>query len=536
MHHRCLLIPIVVALFLCSIVCINAIETTTLHTTYGDVVGVVDRSAPIPVAVFKGIPFAEPPVSELRWKRPVPIKAWSPKVLNATQPKASCAQFGKVQVEHGPNTQNFVLSEDCLYLNLYIPHAKTADDKMALMVFVHGGSFTSGSANAIAYNALNLSRSENVMVAVIQYRLGILGFMAASELQKEDPHQSTGMYGMQDQREAFLFLKQLFRDGSCGPVTLFGESAGGASVLFHTLLAGSNSQGLFDQVIAESPAPWRTPTLPVAQASTAKVAAMLQMSPPLNVQALRQVEWEVLVAAANNLSLLTQGKEVFIPVIDGSEWSKPPLKLLEEGVGLQMKGPVMIGHNANEGTVFEIQNLLVNDTGYRELLRASFNASFARELYTLYNPQDYVTPFGAISAVFGDAVIACPAFLAATYYRTSYRYLFTAPLTPILGACHTVELAFVFQNQVTYDGLPFPFDAARQSLAVGTSAAWSSFAFTGIPVVGTRSYDAPNWPSLQASGQTMTLGLEGGKLVKEVQDNERVCGMWLQFFRDGGFA
>jgi carboxylesterase type B len=208
------------------------------------------------VMSFKGIPFAAPPVGDLRWKPPVPPAKWNG-VLKADHFSASCPQRvreGQQAPESSPYTAEFhvhgAVSEDCLYLNVWTP-AKTPAEKLPVMVFFYGGAFTSGSTSVPAYDAEGLV-TKSVVTVTINYRLGLLGFLTSPELDAESPHHVSGNYGTQDQVEALKWVARNIAafGGDPGRVTIFGQSAGGGSV--HFVSISPLARGLFARAISES--------------------------------------------------------------------------------------------------------------------------------------------------------------------------------------------------------------------------------------------------------------------------------------------
>ncbi|HEV2783772.1 MAG TPA: carboxylesterase family protein, partial [Actinophytocola sp.] len=190
--------------------------------------------------LFQGIPFAAPPVGELRWRPPQPPAPWRDP-LDATAPRGACAQpgsFGR------PETFN----EDCLYLNVTTP--RRAGHRLPVMVWIHGGSYTTGSG--AIYDARKLAVEGGVVVVTINYRLGPLGFLALPALTGEQPGIQSGNYGIEDQQAALRWVRRNAAafGGDPGNVTIFGESAGSGSVCAH--LVSPTAAGLFHRAIGQS--------------------------------------------------------------------------------------------------------------------------------------------------------------------------------------------------------------------------------------------------------------------------------------------
>ncbi len=192
------------------------------------------------LAVFKNIPFAQPPVGDLRWKEPLPAKAWTG-VRDATAFGPMCNQNDNKQLPH---------SEDCLQLNVWTPKWP-APSRVPVMVWVHGGGNTAGSGVEALFNGEVLAR-HGVVVVNVNYRLGIFGFFAHPGLTKESPHYAAGNYGLADKVMALQWVRDNIAKfgGNPANVTIFGESAGASDV--NALIASPLTKGLFVRVIAQS--------------------------------------------------------------------------------------------------------------------------------------------------------------------------------------------------------------------------------------------------------------------------------------------
>ncbi|XP_078377736.1 cocaine esterase-like [Oculina patagonica] len=229
---------------------LHLVKSITVTTKYGDIEGLVasypaysypNASGPFKsVSKFLGVPFAAPPIGELRLKPPQPPKEWKPNVRPAKKHGNVCWQgkYYEQMIKHFD--PNFSYSEDCLYLDVYTPNVSS---NLPVMVYIHGGSYELGSAVLFPGDILALY---GVVVVVIQYRLGPFGFLTTGDLA------APGNYGMLDQVEALKWVKENIEHfgGDPNKVTIFGVSAGGTSVALHLL--SPLSQGLFHQAIAES--------------------------------------------------------------------------------------------------------------------------------------------------------------------------------------------------------------------------------------------------------------------------------------------
>ena len=194
---------------------------------------------------FLGIPFAAPPVGDLRWKPPQPVVAWSG--------VRECIKYGPASPQLPyPGLNIDRTDEDCLYLNVWTP-ATSPDDRLPVMVWIHGGGYQYGSASEIQYGGASLAK-KGVVVVTVNYRVGVFGFLSHPQLAAESPQGSTGHYGILDNIAALEWVQRNIAafGGDPSRVTIFGESAGGNSIV--ALMQSPPAKGLFHQAIAQSPA------------------------------------------------------------------------------------------------------------------------------------------------------------------------------------------------------------------------------------------------------------------------------------------
>jgi len=209
--------------------------------------GLISGSVVDGVRSYKGIPFAAPPVGELRWKAPRPVGAWEGvRECDAFGPDCPQAPYSESSIYYSPPRKQ---SEDCLYLNVWT--AAKAGEKRPVMVWIHGGALTRGSGATRSYDGTALAK-KGVVLVTINYRLGPLGYFAHPELSAESPHRSSGNYGVLDQIAALKWTQKNIAafGGDPGRVTIFGESAGSWSV--NALVASPLAKGLFQRAIGQS--------------------------------------------------------------------------------------------------------------------------------------------------------------------------------------------------------------------------------------------------------------------------------------------
>jgi para-nitrobenzyl esterase len=307
-----------------------------------------DSDAASGVKIFRGIPFAAAPVGDLRWRAPAPVAPWT-EVRAATTFGSPCPQPGTLAVMMGgtlPPT-----SEDCLSLNVWTP-AATAADKLPVMVWIHGGGLSLGWSSQGAYDGIELAKRGVVFVS-INYRLGPLGFLALPALSEESGNNASGNYGFLDQVAALQWVQRNIArfGGDPKQVTIFGESAGGTSVF--ALLASPTTEGLFQRAIAQSP--WVTDTNIAALKTPGKIVGSAEAM---------GTQWaETIVGAGGDTSLANLRS---IPAVDmiGDQKPQLPMFITVDGqfmpangeeifrTGAQRQVPMIVGTNADEGTLF----------------------------------------------------------------------------------------------------------------------------------------------------------------------------------------
>jgi para-nitrobenzyl esterase len=298
------------------------------------------------IRVYLGIPFAAPPTGDLRWRPPAPVLPWDG-VKETKQYAATCPQPGS------PAPLN--MSEDCLYLNVWTP-ARSADEKLPVMVFFYGGGFKEVAFSMPVYNGTTLAQ-KGVIVVTPNYRLGALGFLAHPQLDAESPHNASGNYGILDQQAALSWVQRNIGafGGDPSRVTIFGQSAGAESTLIH--LASPTSKGLYQQAIVESGPFWAHGAIINATHSKAdaeqfgqEYATSLGYPGPDAIAQMRKLSPEALINATPSPSpgFWTTHTVMFEPTVDG--WILPDtmdnLFLLHK----ENPVPLMIGNNADDGT------------------------------------------------------------------------------------------------------------------------------------------------------------------------------------------
>ena len=449
------------------------------------------------VHFYKGIPFAAPPVGDLRWKPPQPVKPW--------EGVRACTEFGPwcPQPKQFLGRETGTQSEDCLYLNVWTP-AKKAAEKLPVMVWVHGGGCTTGSGAAKFYDGEALAR-QGVVLVTINYRLGPFGFFAHPALSKESERGVSGNYGMLDQIEALRWVKRNIAAFGGNPecVTIFGESAGSASV--SRLMVSPPAAGLFHRVIAESGGvsghnrhlKEQVGNLEPMEKVGEQIAAKLGCDKEANpLAALRAKSAEDVLAASDPAQGLFGKGVKFGWIVDGWLLPDDPSKLFE--AGKLCKAPLMLGTNADEGTTFLKQLPVKGVMGYDLLVRNLFRGSAAEMLRLFPAAADDEVP-GALNRLTTATSFVWPARSMARSMEKAggkaYLYHFTR-VPPLyrekgVGAAHASEIPYVFDHSAALSGV----EEKDRDLAKVMSASWVRFAKTGDP----NGTGLPKWPAYAAA-------------------------------------
>jgi len=423
---------------------------------------------------FLGIPYAAPPVGELRWKLPAAGPSWSG-VRDATKPGASCEKD----------------VEDCLYLNVTTPAGAKPGAKLPVMVWIHGGAFlvgTSMGAFGATHDGTEFAK-KGVITVTFNYRLGHAGWFAHPALTAEG---HTANYGLADQVAALKWVKANIASfgGDASNVTVFGESAGGISVLY--LMLTPDSKGLFQKAIGESSFPRHTP-FPLAKAEAdgvkAAKAAGIDGTDAAAAAALRKLPLSQLPYAGG----FTERAQ---PILDG--------KLITSGItqgfaaGRQAKVPLMIGGNSNEASLFKPQPAQLDaiPAAAQPVLKAAYDAKGTDNRLQMVN--DLAT----------DTFITEPdrnlARLASKAGQPVWLYYFSfvpeKARGTALGAPHVAEVRYVF------GGAKQRFSAEEVPVSTAMNAYWAAFAKAGTP----GAAGGAAWPKFDAAKEaSIEFGVDG---------------------------
>ncbi|NBC03460.1 MAG: carboxylesterase family protein [Bacteroidetes bacterium] len=474
----------------------ESIDTIT-STDKGEVEGVYNSETGI--YSYKGIPYAKAPVDELRWKAPQSADSWEG-TLDATEFGPICMQ--REPVPFSMWTQEFIapagnMSEDCLNLNIWTKEG-SVDANRPVIVFIHGGGFNSGSGSVPIYNGESMAEKDVVFVTM-NYRVGILGFLAHPELTEESPNNASGNYGLMDQVAALEWVQNNISNfgGDPNNVTIAGQSAGSFSVNY--LVASPLASGLFHRAIAESGAA----LLP---------SARLTMDNTLSSAEERGLEADSLLGGSGISelrelsadSVLSAQGQFGTPIIDGYVIPDQIYALFEEGNYNEV--PLLTGWNEDEGFSFgpppkaeEFRKNIQNQYGE--------NADDVLELFP--GETDSVTQQSqknlSMLNTFGLQNWKWVQMQNQTSNAPVYLYQFTrdVPYTSEqqdFGAFHTGEVPYAYNTLHTSDR---PWEQTDRQLAEMMSSYWASFAKDGDP----NGEGLPEWPAAELGDyQTMFFG------------------------------
>jgi para-nitrobenzyl esterase len=483
----------------------TGIVNAQVKTTNGELKGSATRDGRL--RIFKGIPYAAPPVGGLRWKEPRPAATWEG-VRDATGFGAHCVQ-GPVFPDI---TFNRPASEDCLFLNIWTP-AKTAEERLPVMVWIHGGGFQAGTGPEPRHDGEAFAR-KGVVLVTLNYRLGVFGFFSHPELTRESERNASGNYGLLDQVAALRWVKDNIAafGGNPNNVTIFGESAGSFAV--SVLMASPLANGLFHKAIGESGAyfsagPTTLPLRPLAAAEQQGVTFASSLGAD-SVAALRGKPAEEILGGA------MKTMPWFAPSLDGY--------FLREDVhatyraGKQARVPLLAGWNADE---VRVSVVLGKDKPTRarfvEQTRKRFG-DHADAVLAAYPASNDAEAVEAAAALASDLFIGHGTWKwieahsqtgGAPVYRFSFdRKIPVAPDATFngvaatsrdIGARHAGEIQYVFG---TLDSVPnVRWEASDRKLSDAMTTYWTNFARTGDP----NGPGLPEWPRYDTTRRVLHL-------------------------------
>lgn len=458
--------------------------------------------------VYKGIPYAAPPIGNLRWKPPQLVEPW--------QGVKACTEPGPAPMGYYSSLFPFYSkpNEDCLYLNVWTP-AKMSNDKLPVMVWIYGGAFRFGEGDNPLYDGTKLAQKSAVVVT-FNYRLGPLGYLAHPLLSKEDPHGSSGNYGLLDQIAALQWVQKNIAvfGGDPNRVTVFGQSAGATSILF--LMVSPLTTGLFQCAISESAydgpsfqdlneSKWGNPPREDIGLQLAKDLGCDTAADPIACLRAKPAQ-DVMDKGTPPADVSAPGYR-YEPCVDG--WVVPDLPDNMFQQGKQHSVPLLIGSNTDEWALFQWLNksTLASYTSY---VNSQFRdkASQVMAMFPATNDSEANASSEQLVTLY---TFTCPAkFYATSMAKVNspvyfYQFSRVAPGTK-LRAFHLAEIGYVFGNLTPFASPLKPdkyFNDTDRTLSDAMMTYWVNFAANGNP----NATGLTQWPAFDAqTAQYMDLG------------------------------
>jgi para-nitrobenzyl esterase len=447
------------------------------------------------VRIFKGIPFAAPPVGDLRWKAPQPVQNW--------KGVKQCTNYSASPIQNKPQpflcwSEEFIaqpepLSEDCLYLNVWTT-AQPKKEKQAVFVWIYGGGLSSGSANCAIYDGAEMAQKGVVFVS-INYRVGVLGFMAHPELSKESGNNASGNYGILDQIAALKWVQKNIAafGGDPNNVTIAGQSAGAFSVT--AMIASPLAKDLFHKAIPQSGG--LLANMLLSQDLAKAEAVGLNFMKKANTQTiaeLRKIPAEALQKISNN-----PDADRFGVTLDGYTL---PQNLTEHfKKGMHNQTPVLTGWVTGDGTIMGESKMNLEEYKKETQTKYGDKADAFLSVFSATTDEEAKLVKQKLSLL---GFAGLPAHLLASYNtKTSYLYQFShvppdKPNFPNYGAFHTAEVPYALHTLHTWQR---PWQQLDKDLENTISSYWVNFAKTGNP----NGQNLPEWKSYDKQSGNIIL-------------------------------
>lgn len=493
--------------------------------------GVVQGTTVANVETFLGVPFATPPLQNLRWRPPLPPNAYPGGHLQATSFPPPCFQGGTATaIAPAP-------SEDCLYLNVWRPAGTQAGARLPVLVYIYGGGFSGGDGSA--FDGTPLVTTRNMLFVDFNYRVGALGWMALPNLDDESPDgASSGNYGFLDQVQMLRWLKQNIEafGGDRDNITIAGDSAGGISVCMH-LAAPLGEEHLFDKAIIESgecqPSSPFVITHQQALTGGVKLAVAAGCQDPANfASCLRSTPASTLLTAS-------AGGGVSDANVGGALVPVHPFAAMAAGNIARV--PVIVGanHDEQKSAAVKTTGFPGSVAGYQTYLSATYGtlAPLVAAEYTTANFTDPSYAAGAATTDSGgtSGIGFCPMLFslgdALARHTTTFAYELNDPNAGALSAVppgFMVGSEHASENKFLYNGYPLVLMPPgirpdEQAMATSMRRYWATFAATGQPNDGTRP-----WPVYKPGAEKVLLFQPGGNVVQPKASvySEHHCGFW----------
>ena len=503
-------------------------KTEALTLRNGKVQGAYSKDKA--VEIYAGIPYAKAPIGSLRWKEPVPIENWDG-VKDCTyfaprsmQDKSSAAMNTLVEMyaEKGwhPDYKMYPdesMSEDSLYLNIWRP--SQIQEPLPILVYIHGGSLTSGSSAFADYNGETFARN-NVIMVTVAYRLGVFGYFAHQDLASESPNHTTGNYGLLDQIEALKWVKEnaSYFGGDPDNITIAGESAGSSSV--SAICASPLAANLFKRAIGESSSivTYRPPhTFRTMEKALKMGEDIMEEMKCASIEELRKLPAETLQKTKYANSAMT---------VDGYALPKTPYEIYQEGHNNEEA--LLNGYNVKEADAFVVPTFLTsptNKSNIRERLVAYFDEEAAGQFMDAYHDEIERDAFSAFNSIISAYWFMQPHLdwsnLAVSKGEDVYRYQFTKE-NGYYGTFHSGEMIYCYGN-LDKSSHSFAYDESDYALEKTMVAYWTNFIKTGNP----NGEGLPAWGKwAKESDPLQELGARIGPIQEEAGKAYPIIDNW----------
>jgi len=466
-------------------------------------------------AVFRGVPFARPPVGDLRWREPMPVVPWEGvRDAGKSGPPAAQPDLGWNHADAAAG------SEDCLYLDVWTPAAHPKEP-LPVMVWIHGGANVAGAGGFDPLYDGRALISHGVVLVVVEYRLGLFGFFSHPELTRESPHHASGNYGVMDQAAALKWVRDNIAvfGGDPGNVTVFGQSAGSMDVL--ALMASPLGRGLFQRAIAESGPSSLSGRTTRDDAERAGVRTAERLGAPADA-ALR------FLRSLSTETLLKSG--AWAPALGADGWVLPETAADAFSKGGEAHVPLIIGTLAIElpmsGTPAQIRKSIEETFG--DL------APRALALYGLSGnatgiPADPV--YGDLGEQWGSDRMRCGAIVQGEWHsragNPTWVYQFCRAIPPHPRTSHSGDLPYVFGNLYSTGSLPGDYQDSDRRLSAAVQTYWTQFAKTGNP----NGPGVPTWPAYDGTARHFLNVTASAGIVVADDPRGPVCDLFRELMR-----
>ena len=510
----------------------NPTSTEVLTLKNGKVQGVYNKDQN--VEIYAGVPYAKAPVGELRWKEPQEVENW--------EGVKDCSHFGPraMQVDQAPVISTLVdmyaekawhpdytmyplqnMSEDCLYLNIWRPAKIT--ENLPILVYIHGGSLTTGSSSYEDYNGEEMAKTGVIMIT-ISYRVNVFGFFAHQELIDESPNKTTGNYGLLDQIQALKWINDnaSYFGGDASNITIAGESAGSSSI--SAICSSPLAKGLFRRAIGESSSlvvkvpPHTYRTKENALKTGQKIMEEYSCK---SIEELRNIPAEKLVNTQYTNSEMT---------LDGYALTKDPYQVYLDKENNEEA--LLNGYNVLEGDAFVVPQYLLSPTNAGNILgrlKDYFGEEYGQKFYDLYKDKiDDGKAFEVFNEVFSIYWFMYPhySWMNAAYNNNIpvYSYQFTKD-NGFHGTYHSGEMIYCYGN-VKKDTHSYRYDESDLKLSDIMLTYWSNFAKTGDP----NGNSVPTWNKyVPEHEKIMELGVNVAPKDIEYQKAFKICEEYTDY-------